>query len=150
MHRQDIGSSELFIFLSISFYLTFYLQIRARCSNARSKLLAHVRPLIASMYGFCVSEKTATIKKNKQCHGMLVEVGAFLTRYVYYSHAIIILMEQHLYHRTLRGATDSRSTKSYLMPCMPRTLPTRMMTASSSPPTSDQSRSSHLQLYLQW
>ncbi|KAF7970456.1 hypothetical protein HWV62_23905 [Athelia sp. TMB] len=51
--------------------------IRARCSNARSILLGHVRPKIASTYGFIISDKSKTIKKNKQCYDVLVEDGAF-------------------------------------------------------------------------
>lgn len=54
-----------------------YLQIRARCSNTRSILLGHVRPKITSTYGFIISEKSKTIKKNKQRYGMLVEDGVF-------------------------------------------------------------------------
>lgn len=59
------------------FHSDLYLQIRARCSNARSILLGHVRPKIASTYGFILSDKSKTIRKNKQCYGMLVEDGAF-------------------------------------------------------------------------
>ncbi|KZP10911.1 hypothetical protein FIBSPDRAFT_962690 [Athelia psychrophila] len=51
--------------------------IRARCSNTRSILLGHVRPKITSTYGFIISEKSKTIKKNKQRYGMLVEDGVF-------------------------------------------------------------------------